>query len=91
MTATRSKDIRVSTCGMQTFTRFYGNLVDCGLISDFRLLFNEDDFVISNLISVISARAYEISPSVGPLGFSKFLQQPTKMEVRSHVTLRMVI
>ena len=53
---------------MQTFTRFYGNLVDCGLISDFRLLFNEDDFVISNLISVISARAYEISPSVGPLG-----------------------
>ena len=53
---------------MQTFTRFYGNLVDCGLISDFRFLFNEDDFAISNLISVISARAYEISPSVGPLG-----------------------
>ena len=63
-----SKDIRVSTCGMQTFTRVYGNLVDCGLISDFRFLFNKDDFAISNLISVISARAYEISPSVGPLG-----------------------
>ena len=55
---------------MQTFTRFYVNLVDCGLISDFRFLFNEDDFAISNLISVISARAYEISPSVGPLGLS---------------------
>ena len=53
---------------MQTFTRCYGNLVDCGLISDFRLLFNEDDFALSNLISVISARAYEISPSDGPLG-----------------------
>ena len=71
--ATCSKDIRVSTCGVQTFTRFYGNLVDCGLISDFRFLFNEDDFAISNLISVISARAYEISPSVGPLGLYKNL------------------
>ena len=50
---------------MQTFTRFYGNLVDCGLISDFRFLFNEDDFANSNLIS---ARGYEISLSVGPLG-----------------------
>ena len=66
---------------MQTFTRFYGNLVDCGLISDFRLLFNEDDFVISNLISVISARAYEISPSVGPLGIS----------IRAHVYINSYI
>ena len=30
-------------------------------------LFNEYDFAISNLISVISAKAYEISPSVRPL------------------------
>ena len=35
VTGTCSKDIRVSTCGIQTFTRFYGNLVYCGLISDF--------------------------------------------------------
>ena len=62
VTDTCSKDIRVSTCGMQTFTRFYGNLVYCGLISDFStslwFLFNEDAFAILNLISVISARAY---------------------------------
>ena len=74
MTGTCSKDIRVSTCGMQTFTRFYGNIVYCGLISDFStslwFLFNEDDFAISN--SMISARAYEISPSVGPLGEDKY-------------------
>ena len=53
---------------MQTFTIFYGNLVYCGLISDFS---TEDDFAISNLISVISARAtsaraYDISPSSDP-------------------------
>ena len=76
VTGTCSKDIRVSTCGMQTFTRLYGNLVYCGLISDFStslwFLFNEDDFAISNLISVISARAYEISPSVGPLVPGKY-------------------
>ena len=34
---TCSKDIRISTCGMETFTRFYGNLVYCGLISDFSI------------------------------------------------------
>ena len=56
---------------MQKFTRFYGNLVDCGLISDFRFLFNDDDFAISNLISVISAMGYEISPNVGPLDLYK--------------------
>jgi len=32
--------------------------------------FCEVDFAISNLISVISAKAYEISLSVGPLGFA---------------------
>ena len=56
---------------MQAFTRFYRNLVYCELISDFstslQFLFNEDDFTISNLISVISARVYEILLGVGPL------------------------
>ena len=64
---------------MQTFTKFYGNLLGCGLISDFRFLFNEDDFAISNLISVISARAYEISPSVGPLVAIAWLGEPLRL------------
>ena len=95
MTGTCSKDIRVSSCGIQTFTRFHGNIVYCGLISDFStslwFLFNEDDFAISNLISVISARAYEISPSVGPLGWGrdyKMVSLPNRLIVTTHPPVR---
>ena len=58
---------------MQTFTRFYGKVACLGAISDFstslRFLFYELISRFQILISVISPRAYEISPSVGPLGF----------------------
>ena len=59
---------------MQTFTRVYGKVAYLGTISDFstslRFLFYELISRFQNLISVISPRAYEISPSVGPLGLS---------------------
>ena len=58
---------------MQKFTRFYGKVAYLGMISDFstslRFLFYELISGFQILISVISPRAYEISPSVGPLGF----------------------
>ena len=57
---------------MQKFTRFYGKVAYLGMISDFstslRFLFYELISGFQILISVISPRAYEISPSVGPLG-----------------------
>ena len=57
---------------MQKFTRFYGKVAYLGMISDFstslRFLFCELISGFQILISVISLRAYEISPSVGPLG-----------------------
>ena len=57
---------------MQTFTRFYGKVACLGVISDFstslRFLFYELISRFQILISVIAPRAYEISPSVGPLG-----------------------
>ena len=57
---------------MQTFTRFYGKVDYLGAISDFstslRFLFYELISRFQILISVISPRVYEISPSVGPLG-----------------------
>ena len=56
---------------MQTFTRFYGKVACLGAISDFstslRFLFYELISRFQILILVISPRAYEISPSVGPL------------------------
>ena len=56
---------------MQKFTRFYGKVAYLGMISDFstslRFLFYELISGFQILISVISPRAYEISPSVGPL------------------------
>ena len=63
---------------MQTFTRFYGKVAYLGTISDFstslRFLFYELISRFQILISVISPRAYEISPSVGPLDFSPVLR-----------------
>ena len=62
---------------MQTFTRFYGKVACLGTISDFstslRFLFYELISRFQILISVISPRAYEISPSVGPLGHTHLL------------------
>ena len=59
---------------MQTFTRFYGKVAYLGTISDFstslRFLFYELISRFQILISVISPRAYEISPSVGPLDYT---------------------
>ena len=58
---------------MQKFTRFYGKVAYLGMISDFstslRFLFYELISGFQILISGISPRAYEILPSVGPLGF----------------------
>ena len=56
---------------MQKFTRFYGKVAHLGMISDFstslRFLFYKLISGFQILISVISPRTYEISPSVGPL------------------------
>ena len=65
---------------MQKFTRFCGKVAYLGMISDFstslRFLFYELISGFQILISVISPRAYEISPSVGPLDYkdNKFCQ-----------------
>ena len=63
---------------MQTFTRFYGKVAYLGTISDFstslRFLFYELISRFQILISVISPKAYEISPSVGPLAWETLVE-----------------
>ena len=64
---------------MQKFTRFYGKVAYLGMISDFstslRFLFYELISGFQILISVISPRAYEISPSVGPLDITRISRE----------------